>query len=79
MYTLLDEVPVDYLAAHLRRLLERVVADGGRLIAGDYGSRSRGVPARDIAVILEAAELAVAGSAGGGDAAARFAWVDRES
>ena len=46
VYTLLDAVPPTYEGAHLRRLLERVVAPGGRLIAGDYGSRSRGIPPR---------------------------------
>lgn len=78
VYTLLDVVPQGYLAAYLRRLLARVVLPGGRLIAGDYGSRSRGVPAQDVAAALRSAGSAVAGSAEGGtDGVARFAWVDR--
>lgn len=78
VYTLLDAVPLDYCAAYLHRLLARVVADGGRLIAGDYGSRSRGLPARDVAAVLRSAELTVAGEATAGDGVARFAWAERE-
>lgn len=78
VYTLLDAVPQDYLAAHLHQLLALVVADGGRLIAGDYGSRSRGFPARDVAAVLREAGLTVAGEATAGDGIVRFAWVDRE-
>lgn len=77
VYTLLDAVPLDYLPAYLHRLLERVVAPGGRLIPGDYGSRSRGFPARDVASILRSAGLTVAGSATAGDGIARCAWADR--
>lgn len=76
VYCLLDVVPPDYLPAHLHRLLARIVSPGGRLIVGDYGSRSRGFPARDVAAILQAAGLAVAGSATAGEGIARFAWVD---
>jgi SAM-dependent methyltransferase len=77
VYTLLDAVPPAYERAHLRHLLERVVAPGGRLIAGDYGSRSRGYPPRDVAAIIEAAGLRVAGMSSGGDpVVTRFAWVE---
>lgn len=78
VYTLLDAVPLDFLELHVHRLLRRVVADGGRLIAGDYGSRSRGFLARDVASVLGSAGLNVAGNAMGGNGIARFAWVDRE-
>jgi SAM-dependent methyltransferase len=77
VYTLLDAVPPSFLPTYLDRLLARVVAPGGRLIVGDYGSRSRGFPARDVEAILQSAGLTVAGSATAGDGIARFAWVDR--
>jgi SAM-dependent methyltransferase len=76
VYTLLDAVPPDYLPPHLHRLLASVVAPGGRLITGDYGSHSRGFPARDVEAILRSAGLTAAGSATAGDGIARFAWVD---
>ena len=78
VYTLLDQVPPEYLAAYLDRLFTRVVVPQGRLIAGDYGSRSRGIPARDVAAVLRSAGLAVAGAAAGGDGVARFVWAERE-
>ena len=78
VYTLLDQVPADYLEPYLHRLLSRVVAPGGRLIAGDYGSRSRGVPPRDVASVLQSFGLAILGETKGGhDGVTRFAWVER--
>lgn len=78
VYTLLDQVPPDYLVPYLHRLLAEVVAPGGRLIAGDYGSRSRGIQARDVATVLRSAGLDVLGEAIGGEhGVARFAWVER--
>jgi SAM-dependent methyltransferase len=78
VYTLLDVVPAEYCAAFLRRLLADVVAPGGRLIAGAYGSRSRGTPPRDVGAELRAAGLAVVGSSEGGSGPiTRFAWTDR--
>lgn len=76
VYCLLDAVPGNDLADHLHRLLERIVSPGGRLLVGDYGSRSRGFPAHEVAAILRSAGLTVAGSATAGDGIARFAWVD---
>ena len=61
VYTLLS-VPPDYLEDHLRRLHADFVARGGSLIVGAYGSRSRGLPATDVAEALVAAGLTVAGS-----------------
>ncbi len=78
VYTLLDQAPPAYRAAYLRRLRDRAVEPGGRLIVGDYGSRSRGIPAHDVAAALRAAGFTVAGAAeGGGDGVARFAWTER--
>ena len=80
VYTLLDLVPPDCLPMHLPRLVERFVTPGGRLIVGDYGSRSRGIPARDVAEALRSAGLTVAGIAQARSVqVTRFAWVDRAS
>jgi SAM-dependent methyltransferase len=77
VYSLYDCVPEDLLADYVRRLLERVVAPGGRLIVGAYGSRSAGTPPFAIAGFLAANGFAVAGLARGGDPpVAEFAWVD---
>jgi hypothetical protein len=78
VYLLLDQVPHRYLTRHLQRLMDQVVAPRGRLIAGSYGSCSRGIPAADVAAALNSAGLTVVGTAvGGDDAVARFAWADR--
>lgn len=78
VYTLLDLVPPDRLAPHVRRLAERMVAPGGRLIVGDYGSRSRGLPPRDVAAVLRSIGFDVAGEARANSIqATRFAWVSR--
>ena len=54
----------------------RFVAPGGRLIMGDYGSRSRRRSPRDVAAVLRR-HRPVAGEAWGGEPPiARFAWVD---
>jgi len=79
VYILVDQVPLEYLEPYLRRVLARMVAPGGRLIVGDYGSHSRGISARDAAALLHSIGLTVAGSAkGGGHGVARFAWSERE-
>jgi hypothetical protein len=78
VYALYDCVPPDYLAEYVNRLFARAVADGGRMILGAYGSRSRGVPAYDVAGFLERHGWAVAGrSAGGSPPVSLFAWADR--
>lgn len=80
VYTLLDQVPPDYLMPYLHRLFAQVVAPGGRLIAGDYGSRSRGIRARDVAAVLRSADFTVLGRADGGNhGVASFAWVERNT
>jgi SAM-dependent methyltransferase len=77
VYTLYDNVPVELLAPYVQRLLERVVAPGGRLIVGAYGSRSRGTPPFDIAGFLEEAGFDVTGRTTAGEPPiVAFAWVD---
>ncbi len=78
VYMLLDQVPPRYMTQHLHRLMDQVVAPEGRLIAGSYGSRSRDIPAADVAEALGAAGFTVVGTASGGDdGVTRFAWADR--
>lgn len=78
VYTLLDQVPPDFVEPYLHRLNAHVVAPGGRLIVGDYGSKSRGISARKVAEVLNASGFKVQGEAqGGSDGIARFAWADR--
>jgi len=77
VYTLYDVVPAGYLAEYVERLLARVVAPGGRLIVGAYGSRSQGIPAFDVSGFLRENGFDVAGMAVGGDPPlTAFAWVD---
>ncbi len=77
VYTLHDCVPQPMLGEYVRRLLDRVVAPGGRLIVGAYGRRSRGEAPLVVADQLTSYGLAVAGSAMGGDPPiTAFAWVD---
>lgn len=79
VYTLLDQAPPDHLKRYLHRLLDDVVVPGGRLIAGDYGSKSRGVPPRDVAAVLRSLGFVVLGESQGGDGGiTRFAWVERD-
>ncbi len=78
VYTLLDQVPSECLERYLHWLLDRVVAPGGRLIVGDYGSRSRGIAAQDVAQVLRSAGLPVTGFMEEGSyGIARFAWSER--
>nr|HMN29772.1 hypothetical protein [Caldilineaceae bacterium] len=78
VYALYDCVPLDYLPTYARRLLDTIVAPGGRLIVGAYGSRSRQEAPLDVAIVLQSADLTVVGqSAGGSPIHARFAWIDR--
>ena len=78
VYTLHDSVPDSLLGEYARRLLNRCVADRGRLIIGAYGSQSRNEPARDVASALRESGFAVAGSASCGEfPVTRIAWVDK--
>lgn len=79
VYALSDCVPFALLQEYLQRLLTRVVAPGGRLIVGAYGSRSRRTPPLPLADVLQSYGLRVAGRAAGGDpAVTEFAWVERQ-
>ena len=78
VYALYDCVPLAYLADYARRLLSDVVAPGGRLIVGAYGSRSRQEAPLDLASLLQEAGFAIAGQfVGGAPVIARFAWIDK--
>ena len=80
VYSLYDCVPEQHAADYVRRLAERFVAPGGRLILGAYGSRSKNEPPYDVADLIRRAGLTVAGTAAGGEPAiTAFAWceVDR--
>jgi len=57
-------VPLDYLTEYVRQLLGNVVAAGGRLIVGAYGSRTRHEPAFDVMGSMKNAGFSVAGSLG---------------
>ena len=77
VYSLYDCVPDTFLADYVRALLARVIAPGGRLILGAYGSRSRNLPAFDVAAFLQAQGFTLAGqTAVGSIPEARFGWTD---
>lgn len=77
VYTLADVVPRSELAGYLSRLLGRLVGEGGRLIVGAYGSRSRALEPLDVAGLMAAAGHRVVGSAAAGDPpVVRFAWAE---
>ncbi len=76
VYTLSHLAPVGLLGDLLRRL-QGWVSPGGRLIVGDYGSRSRGIDPQDMRLVLTTLGFEVAGDAMGGDPhLTAFAWVD---
>ncbi|MEM7244369.1 MAG: class I SAM-dependent methyltransferase [Acidobacteriota bacterium] len=77
VYALSDLVPSTHLGELVNRLALEVVAPGGRLILGSYGSRSRGVAPDDLAAQLRELGHDVRGeSAGGTGPVTRFAWID---
>ncbi len=76
VYTLTDLVPADRLDRMVQRLLRDFVAPGGRLIIGDYGSRSRRIEPRHVAALLRPHALVAGESVGGDPPIARFAWID---
>ncbi len=79
VYVLADCVPTEFLPELVRRASVRVVAPGGRLILGSYGSRSRGLPPLDVAGLLADVGFDIAGTARGGDPpVTAFAWIDTE-
>jgi len=78
VYALLDSVPTELMGEYARRLFDRYVEPGGRMIAGHYGSRHRNEAPIDVAPLLTSASLHVSGTAAGGDPViTRFAWTDR--
>jgi SAM-dependent methyltransferase len=77
IYTLSDCVPPDYLSEYVRRVLNRLVAPGGRLILGAYGSRSQSIAPLDVRKFLASAGHRPSGHAAGGHPpVSRFAWTD---
>jgi hypothetical protein len=77
VYSVFDCVPRTALDAFVEQLMKNVVAPGGRLILGAYGSRSRREPPAPIDVMLTDLDYEVAGSATAGTPeTARFAWID---
>lgn len=77
VYSVYDVSPDDLLDRYVRHLLDHVVAPGGRLILGAYGSRSAGTPPFDIPGFLAENGFAVAGQARGGTPPLTvFAWLD---
>jgi SAM-dependent methyltransferase len=77
VYALYDCVPLEYLGEFISRLFDCAVADGGRLIVGAYGSRSRGESPFDVGSFLASHGWRVSGrSAGGSPIISLFAWVD---
>ena len=78
VYSVFDCVPPTALDAYAEQLIENVVAPGGRLILGAYGSRSRHEPPAPIDVMLTDLSYEVAGSTRAGTPeTARFAWIDK--
>jgi hypothetical protein len=77
VYTLWDIVPEPLLPTLLGRIADGFVEPGGRLILGAYGSRTRSQHPFDVAGMLQAMGLDVAGSATAGEPiTAAFAWAE---
>ncbi len=77
VYVLFDCVPRELLEPLVRKLLERALLPGGRLIVGAYGSASRGIVPFDVGAFLEARGFHVEGSAHAGEPVrTRFAWIE---
>ncbi len=77
VYSLTHLAPPELLGSYVERLLTWV-RPGGRLILGDYGSRSRGTRAIDVAAALRATGHQPDGESSGGEPVlTRFAWITR--
>lgn len=81
VYTSVDLVPPEFVPAYLKRIGRDIVADGGRLIVGSYGSRSRQQEPMNLRHLFDDMGWATDGMAsapGGPDmpVAARFIWRD---
>jgi SAM-dependent methyltransferase len=78
VYCVFDCVPGEVLGDFVEHLLSKVVAPGGRLILGAYGSRSRREAPAPVDEFLQDLGHRVVGSAVAGQPeTARFAWVDQ--
>jgi hypothetical protein len=77
VYSMLDLTPEDLRCEWLHRLFGWV-EDGGRLIVGSYGSRSRKEPPVQVAEVLSRCGFTVSGESWGGHGPiTRFAWAER--
>jgi SAM-dependent methyltransferase len=78
VYSLLECVPEECLREYLGRLLERMVENGGKLIVGVYGSRSKHIAPIDLGERLARLGFEVQGTAyGGTPRLTSFAWIAR--
>lgn len=78
VYVLYDCVPLEYLDEFIRRLFDCAVADGGRLIVGAYGSRSRFEAPFNVSSFLSSHGWRVSGhSSGGSPITSIFSWTDK--
>jgi 2-polyprenyl-3-methyl-5-hydroxy-6-metoxy-1,4-benzoquinol methylase len=81
VYTLLEYVPKELLSPYLQRLLDDVIAPGGRLIVSSYGNRSRNERSLDVDLHLQMLGFQTSGCSNGreddGWVATRVAWIDR--
>lgn len=81
VHTLLEYVPKQHQTAYAQRLLDEVVAPGGRLIISSYGSRSNDERPVDIDFHLQMLGFRTTGCGNGRDddgwVATRVAWIDR--
>jgi SAM-dependent methyltransferase len=77
VYTLYDCVPEEYLEEYVYRLSARYVEDGGRLIIGAYGSRSKNIPPFDIEGFLKTTGITIEGKTTGGiPPVSSFVWIE---
>lgn len=81
VHTLLEYVPKKQQPAYLQRVLDEVVAPGGRLIVSSYGSRGKNEKPLDIDFHLQMLGFRTTGCGNSlepdGWVATRVAWVDR--
>ena len=81
VHTLLELVPQGDQRAYLQRLLDEVVAPGGRLIVSNYGSRTENRRPLDVDLHLQMLGFHTIGCGNGreddGWVATRTAWIDR--
>jgi SAM-dependent methyltransferase len=77
VYSVFDCVPESALGDFVEHLLSQVVAPGGRLILGAYGSRSRReVPVRLDELLANLGHVVAGSAVAGVPETARFIWID---